>query len=70
MNEQEFENLRGIVFETGEIPEKYYCGECGCVKVTLDQSFKLEALFYYNRSNPPSGPVFVEVCGCDEEVVE
>lgn len=67
MNEQEFKNLKAMVLVKGEIPESYYCEECGSVKVTLDQSFELEKIFYDLSPTPPSRPIFVEVCGCGEE---
>jgi len=70
MNDQEFDKLRLAAFETGEIPEEYYCGECGCVKVTLDQSYELEDIFYQLSSSPPDRPIFVEVCKCGEEDAE
>jgi len=66
MNSQEFEKLKLIALKTGEIPDEYYCPECGCVKVTHDQSFELEDIFYALSPTPPSRPIFVEVCECDE----
>ncbi len=67
MNEQQFQSLKTVVFSTGEIPEEHYCDECGCVKVTLDQSLELEKIFYDLSPTPPSRPIFVEVCECGKE---
>jgi len=64
MEEQEFRKLKSAAFNTGEIPEKYYCENCGCIKVTLEQSFELEKIFYDMSPTPPSRPIFVEVCEC------
>lgn len=66
MDLSEFEQLKQETIKAGEIPDKYYCDDCGQVKVTGEQSFELEDIFCNMSSSPPSGPILVDVCNCIE----
>jgi len=57
------EIMKGIMEDGNgkEIPEQFYCGECGLVLTTLDISYKLEKFF----SAPGKAPIYIDVCDCN-----
>lgn len=48
-----------------QIPDEFYCENCGCLLASDETAFQLEE--HFSRI-PRRGPVYVDICNCEDSL--